>query len=183
MEIGLWRTGIYSLPVRFLQPRLDPGIVHLVSRRVEIKLLAGAPQVTPSNLVLDSSLEGFVASGGRQAFDGGRKSLLPDRNGNVFANPRRKHADHFQRANDDREGAGCRNQSECRLSSRFLHKTRTHRDCHRSRLHSGLFGSNATAAALHLINQVPQLAPNPLDVRSSRQKRGFADGGNGSPTV
>ena len=150
-----------------------PGIVSSVMDG--IKPLAVSTAATPSNLV-PTQAQGLAASGGfvspAQEF-----AATPTETGNVFANPQAGNlltSSNGQTMAEKAQAVG--------INPNAAYRPGSAQDPHASGLSSvtpaqRIAGSNATAAALAPNQPVPQLAQNPLDVRSSRQKRGFADGG------
>ena len=155
--------------------KADPGIVSSVMGG--IKPLAVSTAATPSNLV-PTQVQGLAASGGFAGVSPAQEvAATPTETGNVFANPQAGNmltSSNGQTITEKAQAAG--------INPNAAYRPGSAQDPYASGLSSvtpaqRIAGSNATAAALSPNQPVPQLAPNPLDVRSSRQKRGFADGG------
>ena len=155
--------------------KADPGIVSSVMGG--IKPLAVSTAATPSNLV-PTQVQGLAASGGFAGVSPAQEvAATPTETGNVFANPQAGNmltSSNGQTMAEKAQAAG--------INPNAAYRPGSAQDPYASGLSSvtpaqRIAGSNATAAALAPNQPVPQLAPNPLDVRSSRQKRGFADGG------
>ena len=159
--------------------KADPGIVSSVMGG--IKPLAVSTAATPSNLVPTQAqglaASGSLAGGAGLASPAQEVATTPTETGNVFSNPQAGNmltSSSGQTMAEKAQAVG--------INPNAAYRPGSAQDPYASGLSSvtpaqRIAGSNATAAALAPNQPVPQLAPNPLDVRSSRQKRGFADGG------